>query len=286
MPCTRLIALLLAAATAAGGCGHTPPPSGTEVSGARRAMPTYDHVVVVILENRSYRTIKEDAAYLAALADQGAEMTRSYGVTHPSQPNYFALFAGSTMRVRSNRCPIERRGRQLAGQLNAHGYTFAAYSEALPKVGYTGCSGSNDRYKRTRAAWVSFASFKQRQHRPFSAFPDSYHELPTVSFVVPDMCHSMHDCSTATGDRWMRRHIAPYAAWAKRHDSLLIVTFDEDDEKSGNHIYTVLVGDHVKPDDYRRRISHYTVLRTIERLYGLPPLRHAKDQRPITSIWR
>jgi acid phosphatase len=34
-----------------------------------------------------------------------------------------------------------------------------------------------------------------------------------------------------------------------------------------------------------RRIDHYTVLRTIEDMYGLSPLGHAASDQPLTGIW-
>jgi acid phosphatase len=39
----------------------------------------------------------------------------------------------------------------------------------------------------------------------------------------------MHDCPVSTGDSWARSHLDAYAQWAKTRNSLLIVTFDEDD---------------------------------------------------------
>src|SRR6188768_347600 len=66
-----------------------------------------DHIVVVIFENKHRSSVigSAQAPYLNKLAAQGASMTHSYGVTHPSQPNYLALFSGSTQGVTSNACP-------------------------------------------------------------------------------------------------------------------------------------------------------------------------------------
>jgi acid phosphatase len=90
----------------------------------------------------------------------------------------------------------------------------------------------------------------------------------------------------ATGDTWARQHLAPYAAWAKTHDSLLVVTFDEDEGTSVNHIATFVVGAGVRPGTTSsQRIDHYSVLRTIEDLYGLAPLGKAADASPLARIW-
>jgi acid phosphatase len=96
----------------------------------------------------------------------------------------------------------------------------------------------------------------------------------------------MHDGSVARGDAWLRRHIGPYADWCRTHGSLLIVTFDEDDDTGGdNRIPTVIYGARVKPGRYGERIDDYTLLRTIEAMYGLRPLGVSADRQPITTIW-
>jgi len=56
-------------------------------------LPRPDHVVVVIEENRSFEQImdkRHSDSYIHALAKRGMLFTQSYGVTHPSQPNYLA----------------------------------------------------------------------------------------------------------------------------------------------------------------------------------------------------
>jgi hypothetical protein len=68
-------------------------------------VPRPDHVVVVILENEHRSSVigSPNAPYLNKLAARGANLTHSYGVTHPSQPNYLALFSGV------DPCPDEQR---------------------------------------------------------------------------------------------------------------------------------------------------------------------------------
>lgn len=99
------------------------------------------------------------------------------------------------------------------------------------------------------------------------------------------MCHDMHDCSVANGDTWARAQLPRYVSWAQAHNSLLVVTFDEDDGTRANHIPTILVGPMVRPGVDNQRINHYTVLRTLEQIYDLPPLGHAARARPI-SAWQ
>jgi acid phosphatase len=107
-----------------------------------------------------------------------------------------------------------------------------------------------------------------------------------VSFVIPNLCHDMHDCSVATGDAWLRANIGPYADWAMRHDSLLILTWDEDDGSQANHITTIFAGQKVRPGRYAEPVTHYSVLATIEAAYALPRDARAATVAPITDAWR
>ena len=248
-------------------------------------LPRPDHIVVVIFENEHRSSVigSAQAPYLNKLAARGANLTHSYGITHPSQPNYLALFSGSTQGVTSDACPQQfPNADNLGHQLRTAGLSFAGYAESLPTVGYTGC-GSGD-YRRKHNPWVNFTNLPASVNRPFSDFPSDYRKLPTVSFVSPNMCHSMHDCPIGTGDQWMQQHLDRYARWATGHNSWLIVTFDENAGGTVNPIPTIILGDHVPPGRYAQKINHYALLRTIEDAYGLPALGHAAAAAPLSKI--
>src|SRR2546421_11856526 len=68
---------------------------------ADNGVPRPDHVLIVIEENHSYSQIIGAAAapYINSLAYSGALFSQSFALTHPSQPNYIALFSGSTQGV-------------------------------------------------------------------------------------------------------------------------------------------------------------------------------------------
>ncbi|GAA2350491.1 alkaline phosphatase family protein [Dactylosporangium salmoneum] len=249
---------------------------------ASAPLPRPDHVVVVVMENKRYDAVIGHARtpYISALARRGANFTAAYGETHPSQPNYLALFSGSTQGVTDNSClrrPFDAPN--LGRQLLDAGLTFTGYAEALPSAGYTGCASGT--YVRRHNPWVDFASVPASLNRPLSALPAGWDELPSVAFVVPDLCHDMHDCPKGDADAWMRRELGSYADWATAHNSLLILTFDEDNGTDGNHIPTVVLGAGVRPGDRVERVDHYAILRTIEDAYGLPPLGAAAQATPL-----
>ncbi|MFN0280381.1 MAG: alkaline phosphatase family protein [Kineosporiaceae bacterium] len=248
------------------------------------ALPRPDHVVVVVMENHGYGSIvgSADAPWINSLP--AAVMTDWHGVMHPSQPNYLAMFTGSTHGVTDNRCPVTVPGPSLASQLISAGLSFIGYSEGLPSADPTACRAGA--YARKHNPWVDVIGLPASTNQPMTAFPTDYAALPTVSFVVPDLCHDTHDCPVRQGDAWLRDTLDGYVTWAATHNSLLVITYDEDDSKTpGNHIPTHFVGPMVRPGRYDTLGNHYTLLRTVESLYGLPPIGRAAGQAPLTQIW-
>jgi phosphatidylinositol-3-phosphatase len=257
-----------------------PDPGPPAPAGPRRP----DHVVVAVFENKSYPQIagQASAPYLNALIGLAATFTDAHAVAHPSQPNYLALFSGSTQGVTDDHCAVRLRNKpNLARQLIDAGLSFAGYSEDLPSAGYTGCG--SDGYAAKHNPWVDFDNVPASANLPYAAWPGDFTRLPTVAFVVPNLCHDMHDCAVATGDSWARTHLDPYLHWANTHNSLLIVTFDENDDSPGNQILTLIAGAGIRPGTRTERIDHYTILRTIEDLYGLSPIGAAARAAPLTD---
>ena len=254
---------------------------------AAAALPQPAHVVIVVEENRSEGNIigSKSTPFISALAANGANMAQSFAETHPSEPNYLALFAGSTFGLTKDACPVDGGNTpNLASELLAAGYTFIGYAEGLPAVGSTVCSAG--KYARKHVPWANFTNVPPTNSLPFSAFPmGNYANLPTVSFVIPNNDDNMHDGSIAQGDAWLSRQLSDYANWAVANNSLLIVTWDEDDGGPRNQIPTVIYGAHVQPGTYNEQISHYNVLSTLEQMYGLPKTGNAANAAPIATIW-
>jgi acid phosphatase len=247
--------------------------------------PRPDHIVIVIEENKSFTQVIDSTAapYLNQLAKRGTLFTQSFGITHPSQPNYIALFTGSTQSVVNNACPLELTENNLARALLSNGFSFTSYAESMPQAGFTDCV--SDKYKRKHnptANWKELAAFNQ----PFSAFPQDFAKLPAVALVIPDLSNDMHDGSINQGDAWLAKNIEPYAQWAMTHNSLLIVTWDEDNGSADNRIATIFVGPMVKPGVSAQRIDHYNLLRTIEDMLGLSYLGNSDKATAIEGIWQ
>ncbi len=264
-------------------------PARSEASTSEAPAPApvlhFAHIVVVVEENHSSSEIIGDprAPYLNALGRSGAVLTNSYGVTHPSEPNYLALFSGSTQGRTDDSCPHSYSGDNLGHQLLARGQTFTGYSQSLPAAGDRACTAGP--YARKHVPWTDFRDLPASVNQPMTAFPSDYSTLPRLSFVIPDLDHDMHDGTVGQADSWLHTHLGAYAGWARTHNSLLVVTWDEDDRSAGNRVPGLLVGAHVRPGPYRGRVDHYTMLRTLETALGLPPLGTAAHRAPIGGTW-
>jgi hypothetical protein len=73
---------------------------------ARKAAP--QHIFLIVMENHAYDQIignKKDAPYINWLAAHNPLETNYLGVTHPSLPNYLALFSGSFQGIWDD-CPV------------------------------------------------------------------------------------------------------------------------------------------------------------------------------------
>lgn len=254
------------------------------------ALPAPDHVVVVVMENHAYSQVigSSSAPYINnTLKAGGANLTQSYGLTHPSEPNYYMLFSGSNQGRTDDSCvtvgSISKPN--LASELIAAGKTWASYNESLPSQGSTTCSSGS--YAQKHNPWFGFSNVPLSSAKTMAQFPTDYTTLPKVSFVVPNQCSDMHDCSVSTGDTWIKNKLGAYATWAKTHNSILVLTFDEDNRLSGNRIPTVFYGQHVAPgSSSSTTYNHYNVLRTVEDLAGLTAhAGNAASASDITGIW-
>ncbi len=257
---------------------------GTTLSPAfAQSVPQYDHVVLVIDENKNDTEIRNSALapYINnVLLPQSADLTHFVAEQHPSQPNYLQLFSGSDQGVKQDglpgtpaepgtlAAPPPFHTPNLGREILDSGHTFASFSESLPSVGFTGETYSADptlneyvRKHNPTVEWQDDTATKASNpntlpssvNRAFSDFPTDaagFASLPSFSFVVPNEQNDMHDGSITQGDTWLQNNIEPYRQWAMTHNSLLIFTFDESDfgalqSDPNNQIITAISGQNV-----------------------------------------
>jgi acid phosphatase len=255
----------------------------------RQSVPQLQHIIMVVMENHSYNQVRFEP-YTASLIDSGASFGASYGVTHPSQPNYLALWSGGTQGVIDNSCPPPGSpfsSENLGHACEAAGVSWRAYSEDLPYAGWAGCSANGGLYHRRHCPWTHFGNLNPLNERPYTdlAVDIANGTLPTLAFVTPNNCHNTHDCAVSVGDAWLAANI-PAMLSAVGPNGLVVLTWDEDNGLSGNQILTVFAGASVRPGLFSMQlISHYTVLRTICDALGVSPFGTAVGEIPIVDVW-
>ena len=292
--------------------------------------PAPKHIVIVFEENRDYDRIANDKSLVVmqSLIERGTLFTDSHAITHPSLPNYFAIFAGQT-NTDGDHCSdkpdvagdlpvnagLTSPMPSIASELIAAHRTFVGYSEGLPNAGYVRCFGRGGSifgaYYKRHSPWAFFTKaghpsevvadihdylLADELNQPFSAFPnpDHYDDLPTLAMVTPNVGNDMHGTGlggsperlATDADQWLGVNILPLVDWAAdpKNSTLVIITWDEGahhQHGDTNHIPTLFLGAMVKQGIDPEHITHYDVLATIERFYGLPAMT-ANDKAATT----
>jgi phosphatidylinositol-3-phosphatase len=260
---------------------------------AAAPVPAFAHVVVIVFENKESSSVlgNRAAPTFNSYGRRYAKLTRYYGVTHPSLPNYFALVSGSTQGITTDCTDCVVDGKSLADTVEASGRTWKTYAEGLPAPGFLG--PFNGRYAKKHNPFAYFRGIADDPARRARLVPLSQlgrdvraGALPSFSLVVPDLCHSMHDCSVAVGDAWLRSQIVKFV---KFPNTVVFVVFDEGSTSigGGGHTAALAIGRAVRPGSRFTRVTgHYGILRTIEQAWGLPLLGRSAHVAPITGIWR
>jgi hypothetical protein len=250
---------------------------------------TPSHVAVILMENEEYGDIigSRSTPYINGLARRYGVAAGMYAISHPSLPNYLALTGGSTFGITGDCTDCVVHATSLADQLDASGISWKAYMEQLPHPCFTG-AGAGDYAKRHDpfAYYTRIVGVPGRCARivPLTQLAQDEHDrsLPRFIWISPDLCHDMHDCPPATGDRFLAALVPPLLQ-ALGPRGLLILTWDEGSSDngccklaSGGHIATVLAGSLARA---HARLStptdHYSTLQLIEDLFALPRLRGA-----------
>jgi hypothetical protein len=263
-----------------------PPPLAAVLFPGRQ----FEHVLIIVLENEDNSRVLQNP-YMKKLADRGRFFSDYNGLFHPSYPNYLALVAGGFFHTRGDfQKTIDAR--TIADLLEAHKLTWTQYAENYPGNCFLG-EHSADRARLYYRKHVPFLSFKEIQTTDrcanvVSADKFDPHHLPNYAFYTPNMRNDGHDTGLDFAAHWLQGFLDPLLADPiVMKDTLIVVTFDESASPSSNHIYTVFLGDMVKPGTDPRRRDHYSLLRTIEDNFGLGTLGPGDAAAaPIADAWK
>jgi hypothetical protein len=265
------------------------PPSG--------GLPAFRHVYVVVMENEESTSIvgDPDAPYINSLIARYGLAANYTGVAHPSQPNYIALFSGSTQGVRDD-ATHTLSATSLADQIEASGRDWRVYAQNLPDAPcFTGGSSSGGpdgrgTYARKHNPAISFVGISGDPARcakiqGFSHFDPSAAEY---ELIVPNMCNDMHDCPVRTGDTFLKGFLPRIIDSPEMAGSVLFLTWDEGTSGAGGggRVATVVIGPGIPAGlTSDTRHDHYSLVRTIENAWGLDCLESACDANDMREFW-
>jgi hypothetical protein len=289
------LALLATLACAACGSGTSPGGDGGSTGPAIAPGPPArsSHVVVIVMENKEESQVlgRPDAPFLNRLAGRAGVATNSYGVRHPSLPNYIALISGSTQGITDDCTDCSADAPNLADQLEHAHRTWGAYLEGLPAPCARPATAGRYAKKHDPFAYddaIAANPSRCRRRVPLTRLAgDLRHDrLPDFAFIAPDLCNDTHDCPVRTGDQFLAR-LVPGLLPALGPHGFLIITYDEGSSDAGccggshgGRIATVVAGPDVRRGARMTQpIDHYGVLASIEDAFGLPHLGAAGDPR-------
>jgi hypothetical protein len=220
------------------------PNSTTPCGVTATAIPHYDHIIWLVFENKSFSSVigSSNAPYLTSLAHKCGTAKGMVAETHPSLPNYLWMTAGSQKGVTDDGPPSQHKltGTNIFRVIS----DWRSLQESMPSNCLKTNSGSYT-VKHNPAAYFTDLSSCSTRDVPLSGTPNL---SARFTMIEPNMCHSMHDCSVATGDAWAAGFVpkllnSPEYAAGK---TAIFITFDENDGSAGNHIPTIVISPSVK----------------------------------------
>jgi hypothetical protein len=290
--------ILAAMAALCVGCGgssgraSTPPPSPPPAAVPASAT---SHIVVLVMENKEDKDVLAGSGspYIKSLARRYARPVNSFGITHPSLPNYLALTSGSTQGITSDCTDCRVRATNLVDQLEARRLSWKAYVEDLPRPCFDGASAAGGLYAKKHNPFMYYEDVASNPARcrnivPLTRLSGDLRggRLPAFSLITPNMCHDTHDCGLDAGDRFVKALVPSLLRGLGPH-GFLVLTYDEGSSNagccgvaSGGRIATIVAGPDVRKGfTDATPVDHYGVLRSIEDALGLKPLGGAADPR-------
>jgi phosphatidylinositol-3-phosphatase len=238
-----------------------------------------------MMENHGYSQVWNTSStpYITSLGNQYVRATNYHASIHPSLPNYLQLYAGSNYGITTDCSPSDSchvNAPSLADNLEAKGLSWKAYMEGMPSPCHLSVS---DNYAPKHNPFVYFDDIRNNPLRcglhdvPYTVLPTDLTlaiTTPNYVFISPDLCNDMHDCPIATGDAWLKANVPPIlnSPACTSDKCLIILTWDEDDHADGNQVLTIFAGSAAKTGGATSdaAYSHYSTLRTIEDIFGLP----------------
>ncbi len=241
---------------------------------------TLQHVVFIVMENRAYSEVigSPDAPYINQLASLCGLATGYQAVAHPSLPNYLALTSGSTQGVTDDGGPYQHP-LSAPSIFSLLGTNWRSLEESMP----SNCdlqSGGEYAVKHNPAAYfTSVRQACQGQDVPLTSPPDL---SAAFTFITPNLCDDMHDCSTSAGDSWLAREVPRLLSTPQylAGQTVIFITWDESTGATQQVPLLVIAPTVPRGARVAGAFNHYSLLHTAEQLLGLRELLGAAASAP------
>jgi hypothetical protein len=239
------------------------------------------HVFVLVMENTGLsRALRSPV--VARLASESVLATNYHAVSSPSLPNYLALTSGGTWDITDDyyhALPAQ----DLGTQLTTAGVSWRAYMEGMTTA--AGCMRSPYPYALKHNPFAYYGGACPANVVPIEALDaDLAGVTPSFTWITPGLCHDGHDCALDVAGAWLDEtvtRITSSDAW--RSGGMLFIVWDEGD--GGNDTVPLIVlNKDATPMRVDTQYDHYSLLATIEDVYGLARLGAAKTARPLTQL--
>jgi phospholipase C len=220
---------------------------------------------------------------IARLANANALATNYRAVARPSLPNYLALTSGSTWGITDNGYH-ELPATDLGSQLTTAGISWRAYMEGMTTEG--GCMRSPYPYALKHNPFAYYGGACPENVVPIEAL-DSDLEGATPNFVwiTPGLCHDGHDCPLDLAGAWLEgtvSRITSSDAW--NSGGVLFVVWDEGNGGDSNVVPLIVLTKDAAASRTETQYDHYSLLATIEDLFGLSRLGAAATAHPLDHL--
>jgi hypothetical protein len=300
---------LLVATPSVAVTGHS-----SAMCGTRSVAPRYKHVILIVDENHSFGSIYNSASapFINRVIAACGVATNYHNVTHPSLPNYLALTSGvSTSKLGPyfGDCPPTSCSNLLGSNNLFHEVAtkgWMSFEESMPHACDRSGTGS---YASKHNPAEYFTDLKRSCSRRDVALGSpkksallsalsSERTAPAFSFVTPNLCDDMHDCTVGAGDTWLQTWLPLITASRvyKNHDTAVFIVWDEGEPSQtaencaanttdqSCHVTAIAVAPSVVPGTkVSTSFTHYSLLKTVEDLLHVPELGNARSATSMVA---
>ena len=260
------------------------------------AAGTGHKLLVLVFENHGRGQAMQQMPHLRYWANRYGQATDYYAITHPSLPNYLAIFGGSTFGVHSD-CSAGSSGcvpaaASVFAQTIAAGRTARAYQESMGRPCQTDSAGD---YAARHGPWPYWTGPRERHLCQAEDVPAGTPgggalltdirrgRLPVTGELTPNLCHDGHDCPLSVADRWLAGWMPKLMSGPdyRNHRLTIVITFDENDGSGPNRVALVVIDPRLSHVVVRQRCTHYCLARWLAENAQVRPLRQAAQARDL-----